>query len=118
MTPDEAPPTIENRFLSEMQQIRRVMVAGTLLAFCVLFIQITAIFLIWVAFRGPIRQLDELTRMNQAIITATCDSTLFTPDELLRRTPMQKRRLALVCGSRHRLDSLMRTSPRDTTRVP
>lgn len=97
---------IADKALIRLDGIHKLMVGGVLLAILVFTTQAIAVFFVWATFRGPFKQIDELTQLNRAIISATCDSTLYTPEELRQRTPMQSRRLQIVCTHRRRLDSL------------
>ena len=115
---DETPLTIEHRVLAELHSIHTIMKFGMGFALFCMFLQAVALYFVWVTFSGPFRQLDELAHMNQAIITATCDSTFYSPDEMARRTPMQARRLQLVCASRRQFDSLTSRAIRDAGRIP
>jgi hypothetical protein len=114
---DETPPTLEHQIVSELGTIRTIMTFGAGIAILCLIVQFLVAFSIWANLRGPLKQLDEIAHMNQAVITATCDSTFYTPAELQSRTLMQRKRLELVCASRRRLDSLT-IDTHDTSRKP
>lgn len=61
------------------------------------FLMVVGLMLGALAAQGPLQQLEALTEWRTALTSTTCDSTLYTADELARRTPAAQRRLDRVC---------------------
>lgn len=53
-----------------------------------------------VVIRKPMAQLEQLDSFNRDFVTITCDTSLYSKDELARRTPEARRRLQLICVRR------------------
>ena len=79
-----------------VRQLRRLVVYGLFFAITICLSLLGSLVLL----RRPFKQLDSLASFNRDFVAITCDTTLYSQEELARRTPEARRRLTRVCEHR------------------